>query len=61
MDYAKLITELCAIIERQNLILKTQAMAPAQLDALSFEDEIQPLFHRYTEAMGERGVDDVIV
>lgn len=58
MDYAKLITELCAIIERQNLILKAQAMALAQLDALSYEDEIKPLYRRYAEVMGERGADN---
>lgn len=61
MNYVSLISELCSIIDRQNVIIQAQAMELAQLDALAREDEITALRRRYAEAMGRRegGVDNV--
>ena len=61
MNYVSLISELCSIIDRQNVIIQAQAMELAQLDALAREDEIMVLRRRYAEAMWRRegGVDNV--
>ena len=40
MDNTRLVTELCAIIDRMNVILQAQAMELAQLHALHHEEEI---------------------
>lgn len=53
MDSTKVIAELCAVIDRMNLILQAQAMELAQLGALAHEEEIAAIRQRYASAVGE--------
>ena len=50
MDNTRLVTELCAIIDRMNVLLQAQAMELAQLHALHHEEEIR---RDYARAIGE--------
>ena len=52
MDNTRLVTELCAIIDRMNVILQAQAMELAQLHALHHE-EIAAVRRDYARAIGE--------
>lgn len=53
MDNTKLTAELCAIIDRMNVIIQTQAMELAQLHALRHEEEIAAVRRDYAQAIGE--------
>lgn len=53
MDNTKLVAELCAIIDRMNVILQAQAMELAQLHALQHEEEIAAVRRDYARAIGE--------
>lgn len=53
MDNTRLVTELCAIIDRMNVLLQAQAMELAQLHALHHEEEIAAVHQDYARAIGE--------
>lgn len=53
MDNTKLTAELCAIIDRMNVIIQAQAMELAQLHALRHEEEIAAVRRDYAQAIGE--------
>ena len=53
MDTTQLVAELCAIIDRMNVILQDQAMELAQLHALHHEEEIAAVRRDYARAIGE--------
>ena len=53
MDNTKLAAELCAIIDRMNVIIQAQAMELAQLHALHHEEEIAAVRRDYAQAIGE--------
>lgn len=53
MNYLKLISDLTAIIDRQNAIIQAQAEELAQHDAVAKLDEIAALRRQYADAMGE--------
>ena len=53
MDNAKLISDLCGIIDTQNQIIQTQAEALAQFDALTMAEEITAMREKYARTMGE--------
>lgn len=52
MDNLRLIAELCAIIDQQNVIIQAQATELAQHDALTRAEEINTLRQKYAEATG---------
>lgn len=52
VNNAKLIMDLCAIIDQQNVIIQAQAMELAQHDALTRAEEIAALRQKYAEATG---------
>ena len=52
-DNPRLVTELCAIIDRMNVLLQAQAMELAQLHALHHEEEIAAVRRDYARAIGE--------
>ena len=52
MDNLRLIAELCAIIDQQNVIIQDQATQLAQYDALTHAGEIAALRQKYAEATG---------
>lgn len=52
VNNAKLIMDLCAIIDQQNVIIQAQAMELAQHDALTRAEEIAALRQKYAEAIG---------
>lgn len=52
VNNAKLIMDLCAIIDQQNVIIQAQAMELAQHDALTRVEEIAALRQKYEEAIG---------
>lgn len=52
MDYMKLVADLCAIIEQQNVIIEAQAVELAQHDTVTRADEIAALRRRYADAIG---------
>lgn len=52
VNNAKLIMDLCAIIDQQNVIIQAQAMELAQFDALTRAEEIDALRQKYAEATG---------
>ena len=54
MNYPKLISDLCAIIDQQNVIIQAQAMELAQHDALDRAEEIEALRQKYADTIGER-------
>ena len=53
MDYTKVIADLCAVIDRMNVIIQAQAMELAQLHALHHEEEIAAIRRDYAQAIGE--------
>lgn len=53
MDSTKMIADLCAVIDRMNVILQAQAMELAQLHALHHEEEITAVRRDYARAIGE--------
>lgn len=52
VNNAKLIMDLCAIIDQQNVIIQDQATQLAQFDALTHVGEIAALRKKYAEATG---------
>lgn len=52
VNNAKLIMDLCAIIDQQNVIIQDQATQLAQYDALTHAGEIAALREKYAEATG---------
>ena len=52
VNNAKLIMDLCAIIDQQNVIIQAQAMELAQHDALTRAEQIAALRQKYAEAIG---------
>ena len=52
VNNAKLIMDLCAIIDQQNVIIQAQAMELAQHDALTRAEEIAAKRKKYAEATG---------
>ena len=52
VNNAKLIMDLCAIIDQQNVIIQDQATQLAQFDALTHAGEIAALRKKYAEATG---------
>lgn len=52
MDYMKLVADLCAIIEQQNVIIEAQAVELAQHDTVERADEIAALRRRYADTIG---------
>lgn len=52
VNNAKLIMDLCAIIDQQNVIIQAQAMELAQHNAMTSAEEIAALRQKYTEAIG---------
>ena len=52
MDNLRLIADLCAIIDQQNVIIQAQAMELAQHDALTRAEQIAALRQKYAEATG---------
>ncbi len=52
MDQIKVIADLCAIIDQQNVIIQAQAMELAQHDALTRAEEITALRQKYAAAIG---------
>ena len=55
MDNTKLAEELCAVIDRMNVIIQDQAMELAQFGALVHEEEIAAVRRQYARAVGEGG------
>ena len=53
MDSTKMIADLCAVIDRMNVIIQAQAMELAQFGALAHEEEIAAVRRRYARAVGE--------
>lgn len=53
VDNTKLVAELCAIIDRMNVLLQAQAVELAQLHALQHEEEIAAVRRDYAKAIGE--------
>ena len=53
MDSTKVIADLCAVIDRMNVIIQAQAMQLAQPGALAHEEEIAAVRRRYARAVGE--------
>ena len=53
MDQTKVIAELCAIIDRMNVLLQAQAVELAQLHPLQQEEEIAAVRRDYAQAIGE--------
>lgn len=52
MDNLRLIADLCAIIDQQNVIIRAQAMELAQHGALIRGDEIAAMRQKYAAAIG---------
>lgn len=53
MNNTKLVSDLCGIIDRMNVIIQAQAIELAQLNALRHEEEIETVRWDYAAAMGE--------
>lgn len=53
MDCVKIISALCDIVDRQNDIIRDQAMELAQHTTVARESEIQELRKEYSEVLGE--------
>lgn len=53
MDSTKVIADLCAVIDRMNVIIQAQAMELAQFGALAHEEEIAAARRQYARAVGE--------
>ena len=59
MSNTELIAGLCEIIERQNSIIKEQAMELGQYTALTQAEEIEATRRRYHEIMGQDQTEEV--
>lgn len=53
VDSVKVIAELCAVIDRMNIIVQAQAMELAQHGAVAYVEEIAAVRAQYTRAIGE--------
>ena len=53
MDYMKLVSDLCQIIDRQNEITKAMVVQLGQRDALRYEEEMAAVRRDYDTARGE--------
>ena len=53
MDSTKMIADLCAVIDRMNVIIQAQAMELAQHGAVAYAEEIAAVRAQYTRAIGE--------
>lgn len=53
MDSTKVIADLCAVIDRMNVIIQAQAMELAQFGALAHEEEIAAVRRQCARAVGE--------
>ena len=53
MDSTKMIADLCAVIDRMNVIIQAQAMELAQYGAVVLAAEIAELREKYARAIGE--------
>lgn len=54
VDSVKVIAELCAVIDRMNIIVQAKAMELAQHGAVAYAEEIAAVRAQYTRAIGER-------
>lgn len=53
MDSTKMIADLCAVIDRMNVIIQAQAMELAQYGAVVHAEEIAAVRRQYARAVGE--------
>lgn len=53
MDSTKMIADLCAVIDRMNVIIQAQAMELAQYGAVVHAEEIAAVRRQYARAIGE--------
>ena len=53
MDSTKMIADLCAVIDRMNVIIQAQAMELAQFGAVVHSEEIAEVRQKYARAIGE--------
>lgn len=53
MDSTKVIADLCAVIDRMNVIIQAQAMELAQHGAVAHAEEIAAAMAAYVRAIGE--------
>ena len=53
MDSTKMIADLCAVIDRMNVIIQAQAMELAQHGAVAHAEEIAAVRQKYVRAIGE--------
>lgn len=53
MDTTKVIADLCAVIDRMNVIIQAQAMELAQHGAVVHAEEIAEVRQQYARAIGE--------
>lgn len=53
MDQTKVIADLCAVIDRMNVIIQAQAMELAQHGAVAHAEEITDVRQQYVRAIGE--------
>lgn len=53
MDQTKVIADLCAVIDRMNVIIQAQAMELAQHGAVDHAEEIAAVRQQYAVAIGE--------
>lgn len=53
MDSVKVIAELCAVIDRMNIIVQAKAMELAQHGAVAHAEEIAAVREQYARAIGE--------
>lgn len=54
MDHLKLISDLCSIVDQQNTIIKTQAIALTERDTVVMAEETAEAHRTYEETMGLR-------
>lgn len=53
MDSTKVIADLCAVIDRMNVIIQAKAMELAQHGAVAHAEEIEAVRQQYVRAIGE--------
>lgn len=53
MDSTKMIADLCAVIDRMNVIIQAQAMELAQFGAVVHAEEIAEVRQKNARAIGE--------
>ena len=53
MDYTKVIADLCAVIDRMNVIIQAEAIELAQHGAVAHAEEIAAVRQQYVRAIGE--------